>query len=286
MTPSIFIRTTVSPTLVALLAGVLLAGCGGDATAGDDDDGMPLENAPIVGCPGAALIGVLDDPSEDCGLDGRVPAGWEAIRTFEGANPNLANFGPAPGALGGFCSYTPTFDAKPSDYDEMLAAIAASPHMPLDSVGTDCSGQAPQAGINTDEVRAALGAAFRANLDWVDPMQLGATQSARTPVSVGVVDTVSREAWEDPNIMPNNEHGLQMTALIRDIACPGGDISCTGPVFTTLGLPREDWESGADWIHGGEFGTQGDMAAAIYEAVAAWQTAREVDPNAPPRLIL
>ena len=92
MTPSIFIRTTVSPTLVALFAGVLLAGCGGDATAGDDDDGMPLENAPIVGCPGAALIGVLDDPSEDCGLDGRVPAGWEAIRTFEGANPNLANY--------------------------------------------------------------------------------------------------------------------------------------------------------------------------------------------------
>lgn len=245
------------------------------------------EDSPQVGCPGARLIGLLDDPSASCELEG-LPPGWTATRMFAAGSPNLVELGAeAPGELSRYCAYTPEASAAtPDSYDEMFRVIDASAMMPVSTMGTDCMGEAPQAGLNDDAVRAALGQAFRDTIDWVSLEELGATQAMREPPAVAVVDTVSAQAGNDPDFFPLNEHGLQMSSLIRDIGCPGGG-ACTERVFHALAMPRESWEAEPDWLGGGDNGTQGDIALAIYEAVLRWQTQLEADPGqSPSRLIL
>ncbi|WP_172307890.1 S8/S53 family peptidase [Pseudenhygromyxa sp. WMMC2535] len=270
--------------------GVAAVGCTDTDTgaSGEDEDSTGLlEGAPGIGCPGAHLIGVLDDPADSCELD-TLPDGWSATRLFESGSPGLVEMGrEAPGELGRYCAFNPEFDALEEDYDEMLAAVEASTVMQLGSVGTDCMGEAPQSGLNEESVRAALGEAFRENIDWVSELELGDTQAEREYVAVGVVDTVSALAGRDEAILPLNEHGLQMAALVRDIACPGGESACVSGVFHAMAMPRESWEIEPDWLVGGDNGTQGDIALGIYEAVVGWQAQREADPEGTPsRLIL
>jgi hypothetical protein len=52
-------------------------------------------------------------------------------------------------------------------------------------------------------------------------------------------------------------------------------------------MPRIDWAHAPDWVRGGGHGTQGDVALAVYEAVAGWHERRIANPNkSAPRLVL
>jgi hypothetical protein len=256
--------------------------------AANQQQQVPVIGGPIIDCPSARMIGVLEDAEGHCSLRGALPAGWIWTAMFEQGTPDVdALTLPVPSDLRRFCMYE-YFNGKPGaeEFTALFTAIDLSPHMSLDSVASDCRGEFTQGDLNDPSLAFELHDAFRSNIDWIDAAELGATQVKRTPIDMTVVDTVSQAAVEF-NVAPENEHGLQMGALIADIACPDAAPNCVEQLRYTLAMPRHDWASVPDWVTGGWHGTQGDVALALYLAVASWQERRIADPlGSSPRLVL
>lgn len=244
---------------------------------------------PVIDCPAGRMIGILHNPESSCSLRGAVPPGWTWKGMFAAGSPGVdALTIPVPTDLKRFCMYEYVNGLpKQEDYQAMVSAIHGSGIMSVDSVAADCRGEFAQGnGLNDYSLAVELHDAFRTNIDWVDAGVLGITQQKRTRVDVTVVDTVSQEAI-DQGFHPVNEHGIYMAELIADIACPDGDPNCRENFRYALAMPRYDWASLPDWVEGGEHGTQGDVALAIYEAVGGWHERRLANPSkAAPRLVL
>lgn len=243
----------------------------------------------VIDCPTARVIGILDDPKADsCDLDEMVPSSWVWKTMFEEGSPGVAGLADAPpDELRRYCMYEYQ-NGLPElhEYQSLLQAIDQHPGMRIESIASDCRGEFAQGDLLDSEVGVALHDAFRANIDWVSSDALGVTSEKRLPVAISVVDTVSQHAVDNA-ITPANAHGLFMAAMIGDIACPDSDPACTQWIDHTLAMPRNDWASGPDWVVGGQHGTQGDTALAIYEAVERWRETNVADPlNAPVRLVL
>lgn len=242
------------------------------------------QSAPIVACPGARLIGILDDPSYSCELD-NMPPQWKWKPMFEGGSPEVSwLWEPVPSDLQRFCIYTwdGQFPALVPDYQPMFDAIEVAPTMQLHSVAPDCMGEAGQADLQDVAVGNQLRDAFHRNIDRVMAADLGGTEPWRVDVDVAVIDTVP--AWSSAAV---NEHGFQMEGIIDDIACPSGTTGCAAQTRQVLAMPRENWASPPDWWNGGSHGTQGDVALAIYVAVQSWRQNLIANPlSAPPRLVL
>ncbi|MFV8749608.1 S8/S53 family peptidase [Nannocystaceae bacterium ST9] len=256
--------------------------------AGPDQPQVPV-TAPIVDCPSARVIGILDgNPHGSCSLRNGLPPGWIWTAMFLDGSPGVdALTMPVPADLQRFCMFEYS-SGKPGleDYTQLFTAIDNYPYMELDSVATDCRGEFAQADLNDPSLGFELHDAFRTGIDWIDAAELGPSQAMRTRVDMTVVDTISQTAAAQ-NIQPENQHGLFMAKLIGDIACPDADPNCLENLRYTLAMPRHDWASGPDWIRGGAHGTQGDLALAVYEAVAGWHERRVNNPSkAAPRLVL
>lgn len=120
---------------------------------------------------------------------------------------------------------------------------------------------------------SSLQAAFARAIDVADAedLDLPVTQDLRETVHVGVVDTVP----DPPPTDPTSEHGPAMAALIRDVACPSGDLSCPVAVEHALGMPLLEDHS-IDLEHGGTHGTPGQLARGIYEAATTPADSRRV----------
>ncbi len=244
---------------------------------------------PIIDCPAARVIGVLNDPNESCGLREAVPPGWVWSTMFEDGSPGVDALTQAvPSELRRYCmyEYAGGLPEELGFYDPLLEAIDASPYMDLSSVAADCRGEFPQGDLNDLSVGVELHEAFRDNIDWVSGPELGSTQDFRIPVDIAVIDTVSQRAAEDPFVDPVNQHGEYMAALIADIACPEGDATCLETIHHVLAMPRDNWATPPNWIEGGEHGTQGDLALAIYEAVGDWRERTLADPQGTPRRLV
>lgn len=295
--------------IAALLSGCSLAETDdwGDAPTleddgddgGDDLDALPLQGgapraAGLEACPGSRLIAVLTDADDPCTLGG-LPPGWGAERLFEDSTPGLAalhSTTSAPAALRAFCAYQWT-DPDPAHaptngvlHNAMLGFDTGL----ADSLAPDCRGHVPQGtGLDVPVLDVELRAAFRASIDAVSGDELSASASVRERVDIAVPDTISLYAAADPTIIPVNDHGSRMATVIRGLSCPDGDIDCyaSNAIRHTLALPREDWDSAPNYIEGGHHGTQGDLAAAIYESVGGWRQRRLADPNGTaPRMVV
>jgi hypothetical protein len=84
----------------------------------------------------------------------------------------------------------------------------------------------------------------------------------------------------------NSPHGYVVERVIREISCPGDGIgTCVGQVESRLGLPQID-TTHTDLAHGGYFGSQGQLARAIADAVDAWSYRRTHTRGEPTRLVI
>ncbi len=246
----------------------------------------------VVGnCPGAIrLIGVLDSGMSDCTLGATLPAQWEGSRLFEGGSPGVASLAEAlPDELERYCAFDyvgPEGEVE-SWYAALTTAVNNYAYIDATTLSTDCRGEFEQADLYDPTIGAELRTAFLTNIGWDMGEDVDDEYDNRTAIDVAIVDTVSQEAADDPNIDPANGHGLQMADLVREVACPVGRTDCVEAVHHILAMPRDDWETAPDWVTGGQHGSQGDLAMGIYQAVEAWRERRLANPSTTaPRLVI
>lgn len=262
---------------------VWLGGCNATPTQNDVPDHWRLARS----CPAAPVIGVLDGAGT-CDLGGHVPPNWRAHVMFLDGSPEVADLAsPPPSALARFCSYewlgSDHFD---NDLSALRAAISAYPHMQLETASPDCHAPLSQSGELEHAVDVARRDAFRLDIDWIDGERL--TESdARRSIEVAIADTISSSSkTAETGGNPAHIHGQVVGAIIEDIACPDREAACVANVRHVLAMPRRDAHSPPDWQNGGDRGTRGDVALAIYAAVEGWRERRLADPDTPPRLVL
>ena len=309
-------KTTTYGTTIAAL---LLAGCTGmelgdeldssldeldeveldaGATPGELGlDGPGSEALPVIGrpvdepqvlCHGAPIVGMLDDASYDCSLVG-LPGNWSAERMFSEGTADLLGLSTLlPATLGRYCVYTrATPPTITSDYYPLFDAIDASGAMNLATTAADCLGELPQSTLYHPSVGQGIHDAFAANADILSGPEIAPTEAHRSPVELMIIDTASHVAAVAPLVNPDNFHGLQLSSLVRDIVCPTGLPACLPNIRHVVGMPRDGWNTPPDYLHGGQYGTQGDIARAIYAKVTDWRERIAADPlNTPRRLVL
>lgn len=303
-------------TNLALIFGLLLVGCDDFEDLDSIDNSAPdlSDDQPIVGpleeggilapeshsvpvelvvgsCPGATrLIGVLDPGITDCSLGDTVPAQWATASLFDGGSPGVAGLVEAvPTDLRRYCAYDyvgPQGQVS-SWYGALTTAVDNSPHMDLATLSADCRGEFEQGDLYDVSIGEQLRTAFLTNIGWATGEQIDGASVNRETIEVAIVDTVSQEAADDPNIEPANGHGLQMAALVREVGCPAGRSDCVDAVHHILAMPRDDSGTTPDWVVGGNHGSQGDLAMGIYQAVEAWRERRQASPgSSSPRLVI
>lgn len=223
-------------------------------------------------------------------LDDVCPAHTQIARIDAGGGCPLADdwiesalFADASGELAKFCRYE--WDGYPGQED--LAAITSELDS-ADTVSPDCDVVLEQV-PSSDALWAAVGTEIEAlfhhaigRADGYD-LDLANTEGSRSPVLVVVVDSVPEGA---PT--PRSEHGELMASIVDDIACPEPDpdpnVACAVRVRRSLGLPRWGPNHVIDEINGGYYGSQTDIATAIYDSVESWRT--KVWPGEIPKLII
>jgi subtilisin family serine protease len=302
-------------TNLALIFGLLLVGCEDFENFDTIDNSIPdpSDEQPIVGsldeggvlapeshsvpavvgsCPGAVrLIGVLDPGITDCTLDGTVPAQWAASPLFDTGSPGVAGLLAAvPNDLRRYCAYDyvgPEGQVS-AWYAALTVAVDNSLYMDVATLSADCRGEFEQGDLYDINIGEELRSSFLTNIGWSTGAQIDVESgNNRATIDVAVVDTVSQEAADDPNIEPANAHGLQMAALIREVGCPAGRSDCINAVHHILAMPRDDWSTTPDWVVGGNHGSQGDLAMGIYQAVEGWRERRLASPgSSSPRLVI
>jgi hypothetical protein len=307
---------TMCKTKLSLLFGLLLVACTDVSSGLEFDDSQPDlgDEEPIVGplgetgilapeshpmpvelvvsnCPGAIrLIGVLDAGSGECTLGNTLPAEWEGSSLFEAGSPGVAGLGEAvPAELERYCAfdYVGPEDEVESYYAGLTTAVNNYAYMDTSTLSTDCRGEFEQGDLYDVTIGAELRDAFLTNIGWSNGEDIDTEYDVRESIEVAVVDTVSQEAADDPNIEPANGHGLQMAALIREVGCPAGRTECVDGVRHVLAMPRDKWTREPDWTVGGNHGSQGDLAMGIYQAVEAWRERRLASPSSSaPRLVI
>lgn len=275
-------RDSDRPAGPSVLLFTLLLWLGGCArTAPDSTDHWATASS----CPAAPVIGVLDGAGT-CDLGGHLPRGWRARVMFLEGSPEVAALEHAPPAeLARFCSYE--WQGAGSFRDDLAAlrtAIHAYPHMQIETTSPDCHTPLSRGRELKHAVDLARRDAFRLDIHWVDEASLEAS-AARAPVEIAVADTVSANVGATGRT-PAHIHGHVVAAIITDIACPERRPDCIANVRHVLAMPRRDGHSTPDWVEGGDRGTRGDVALAIYAAVEGWRERRLDNPAAPARLVL
>lgn len=207
--------------------------------------------AMIEACPLDRVISI--DPTGLCPLQtGPAPGGlWTVAKLLPGA----------PGVLGTYCSYDWVSAGGPP-----YVAVLPLPF------SADCNVVSPMASAAELSVAATFESAF---LQQVGALQVLPKAGLPTPTKVAVVDSAVRSG--PPHATAGRVyHGKTMQQIIERLACPDPTDSaqvCAASLYSTLALKLDD--SGGpivrNDINGGYFGSQGDLASAIYDAVADMQ---------------
>lgn len=224
-------------------------------------------------CANTRQVARLRENAEFCPSIG----GWTRKTLFRNGTAYLATLSPPVAALSKFCTYerqTPPSQDQLEDVTEHTSFLEVAP---------DCAAMLPT-GTLADAVTPALRDLIRNRLGYVTDTDLDLTSSegGRAPVRVEVVDTI-------PTVIPtepNDEHGLAVADLARDIACPGSSTTCSVVVENVLGLPLVKDAMGVrrEFEDGGYYGMQSFYAAAIFEAVKRWENTMVMD--GPAKLVL
>lgn len=210
-----------------------------------------LGDPPPMTCEGDRYIGFAPQRASCVPIPNSA---WHGAPLFQGdISGDLANY----------CVFTWTGNGPP------LLGKLPTWGSGLDSPKLDCAVVTPHATELTMENQAALEAAFRAQADAVAPLPTPAPNSlAQPPTKVLVVDSSEQTGFPFP-AEGLIEHGKMVGMIVRQLACPPGSPTCAAEVANTLALPLVKTPSGfARVSSGGRFGSFGDLALAIHQAMA------------------
>ena len=180
----------------------------------------------------------------------------------------------ADAALGGTASHLCRYGwSGESDAGPDAVALDQLSHSEqLNSLEPDCEVVAPSADA-IDVTWPALQQAFYEQTDRLETLPFGQARAA--PVRVEIIDSaITRRAVDGEPSIGQLAHGRAMGLIVRKLACPSGGASCRAEVASTLALPLVATPLGnlRDYENGGYFGSQFDLAIAIGQAVASWQS--------------
>lgn len=214
-----------------------------------------MADPPLATCEGDRYIGFAPQRSSCVPIPNSA---WHVEPLFNGdISGDLANY----------CVFTWYGSGPP--------AIAKLPTwgFGLDSPKLDCAVVTPHATELTMENQAALEAAFRAQVDSVAPLPTPTPNSlGQPPTKVVVVDSSEQTGFPFP-AEGLIEHGKMVGMIVRQLACPPGSPTCAAEVANTLALPLIRSATGlVRDPTGGRFGSFGDLALAIHQAMATAAT--------------
>jgi hypothetical protein len=241
--------------------------CGGDPPAGGT-------------CHSRIFVAIV--PTGDCGLDGVVPDGWTARGLFADGSPGLRAWAePRPTRLARYCVYEAPSSSSPSvEFPPELTQALSS--MEGVSVARDCTASVDPSGIADPAVQADFTTALHTAIQRVDGGAL-ATRPAGA-VQLVVLDTASEHTPSLIAAMGDQQHGLLMRDIARDVACPAGEAGCAVAISSAVAMPRHAGRR--DWVAGGTSGAAVDVAQALVAEVGRWRDDAQATAGAPPRLVL
>ena len=262
-------KTSHALLLPAFLCTLTTLGCGpmevepelGDDTEAASEGETSFRAAPADACSDSRRIAIKNNPGA-C----PAPPGWAGTKLFSGAA----------GVMDDFCRYDWVGMGPPNpmtlDADPNVVAHEKDCEV-VHEQGTDALTTAYQPLVYS-MAREAVNAPSAADLN------LPASEHSRKPVTLAVVDTTPSGA---PS--PRSIHSESMVDIADTIACPNGNSPCAVETVEVLGMPRYQVDGPADTTNGGHFGSLGDLAAGIHEAVENWEAAN-VGAPIPSKLVL
>ena len=188
-------------------------------------------------------------------------------------------FTAAAGELDDYCRYDWNGQNAPTPAD--IAAIGLHPAIVAHEA--DCEIVHEQGSDALTEAYAPLlQEMFRASINApsASDLNLPMSEHARRGVTLAIVDTTPAGA---PS--PRSIHGASMVAIASDIACPLPNSQCAVETREVLGMPRYVLGGPRDAANGGHFGSLGDLAVGIHEAVRSWEIANDAKPE-PSKLVV
>ncbi|MDC0721633.1 S8 family serine peptidase [Nannocystis bainbridge] len=226
-----------------------------DLSLADDSSDM----SPRTGfdpCPEGRQIAL--DPPGGCTHRSGPLGYWKATSLFAEVTPPLTDAGAPPPALAGYCQFTwtPNSPAIPPQLTYLPASAESG-------LAPDCEVVWGQGDVLTDALADDLRDAHQRHLgaapQFVNP-------GAPVPVTIAVLDSAPN-AFVDAR----SDHGESVGETIRRVACAGPG-QCTNLVRYELALPRFG-EHNVDWTLGGHYGSQRELAQAIFGSVRRWKSA-------------
>lgn len=268
-------RTTLRHLLCAMVVpasiGTSLLGCAPSTPS------TPYVDTSAPGCTGKRWIG---RPSVCAPVTIAPGTVWNASPLFRQLSPN-----PHP-TLGDYCLYTwasTTTDPTTADVNDFQSAVGGMVSEDCVVVGPLTPEEEQEALVN-DQVRSWLAEELLRAAGGLDELPLPSSSSERARVRIAVADT-SPESTSGPIPLGNSHHGYSMGWIAQRLACPPEDDTCRASVTTHLALPRVTNDK-VDLNDGGYFGTPGELALAIQEAVDLWRQQASDNRAGQQRLVL
>lgn len=239
---------------------VVLSGCSGES---ESVSGSKAGLRPDPACPDRRFIGVRRGsacPAGPFGLGGV----WRLSSPFESVYAS----GPLPPRLEPYCQYdwVSRTGASPD-----VAALPAEGGRTWDQwLDRDCHVVAPLSNAFHVTLAPSLRDAFLAQVDWSDDLPVDPVHP-EAGVLVSVIDSSAGAPGNGQAHGANFLHGYEVARVVRELACrdPDGtapDRGCMAYTDHPLALPRISTTQ-VDYGYGGYFGSQGDLARAIFDGL-------------------
>lgn len=255
------------------------------STCGPEDEAVEASETEVAelvsvskACPATRWVG--EKPAGTACPTARVARGgrWQKTTVFTSAAASTANT--VPPGMADFCSYEWVSTSTPPS-PPVVSALPPLGRIPASAwLSRDCQIITPLAGAISDTatIWKELRDGFLKTTGSLSPLpKSGAVAAAAInplPTRVAVVDSAVEGYVGGKAGVGKFAHGRAVGRAIRELSCPSDAVSATSPcighVANHLALSHVSPDV-IDTTNGGYFGTQLELAQAIFRAVQAWR---------------